>query len=457
MADPRVVVVGAGPAGVRAAEALVAGGLRPVVVDEGSRDGGQIYRRQPEGFSRGYAALYGTEARRARALHLAFDGIRGRVEYRPGVLVWGLWDGVLKCERAGRAVDLRYDALVLATGATDRLLPVTGWQRAGCYSLGAAQIALKAQAVSVGRQVAFLGTGPLLYLVAAQYLKAGAEVAAVLDTSPLAGRLTALPRMAARPRVLLNGLRLVAALRRGGVRVETGVVPVEVTGTDAGVTGLRYRDARGAEREVAADAVAMGWHLRPETQLADLARCAFRFDAATRLWLPEADAEGRSSVKGVYLAGDGARVLGADAAEAAGELAALALLSDLGRPADAGRKAELGRKLRRMERFRDGLLRAFPWPAELAASVGDGAVLCRCEGVTAGEVREAAREKGASEINRTKALSRVGMGRCQGRYCGAAAAEVIAAALGAGVAEVGRIRGQAPVKPLCMAVERDDD
>ena len=50
----RVIVIGAGPAGVRAAQALVEAGLRPVVIDEGRRDGGQIYRRQPEGFSRSY-------------------------------------------------------------------------------------------------------------------------------------------------------------------------------------------------------------------------------------------------------------------------------------------------------------------------------------------------------------------------------------------------------------------
>jgi len=66
MAQPRVIVVGAGPAGVRAAEALVQAGLRPIVIDEGRRDGGQIYRRQPEGFTRSYKKLYGTESAKAR-------------------------------------------------------------------------------------------------------------------------------------------------------------------------------------------------------------------------------------------------------------------------------------------------------------------------------------------------------------------------------------------------------
>jgi NADPH-dependent 2,4-dienoyl-CoA reductase/sulfur reductase-like enzyme len=62
MAEPRIIIVGAGPSGVRAAEAVVKAGLRPTVIDEARRAGGQIYRRQPDNFTRPYEKLYGTEA-----------------------------------------------------------------------------------------------------------------------------------------------------------------------------------------------------------------------------------------------------------------------------------------------------------------------------------------------------------------------------------------------------------
>ena len=180
MAEPRLIVVGAGPAGVRAAEALVASGIRPVVIDENRRDGGQIYRRQPEGFTRSYDMLYGTEADRAEALHDTFDTLRPRIDYRPETLVWNIADGHVWTVRGTASEALPYDSLILCTGATDRLMPVKGWNLAGTYSLGGAQVALKSQACAVGRRVAFMGSGALLYLVAAQYAKAGAEVAAVL-------------------------------------------------------------------------------------------------------------------------------------------------------------------------------------------------------------------------------------------------------------------------------------
>ncbi|MEX3815032.1 FAD-dependent oxidoreductase [Paraburkholderia sp. BR13439] len=458
MGEPRIVIVGAGPAGVRCAETLLAAGIRPIVVDEGRRDGGQIYRRQPDGFTRPYAKLYGTEAARAEDLHRSFERLRPQIDYRPQTLAWNVAQGKLHIVHEGHASALRYDALILCPGATDRLMPVKGWQFAGTYSLGAAQIALKSQACAIGRQVVFIGTGPLLYLVANQYVQAGAKVAAVLDTSTTGARLRALPKLLARVDVLRKGRALVAALKRSGVRVENGIEPLEILGTpDDGVLGVRFRDARGKVAQIDCDAVGLGYHLRPETQLADLARCAFHFDALTRQWVPQIDQLGRATEKGVYIAGDGARVLGADGAEIAGRLAAYAALSDLGRAVPAATLATLTREQRKMDRFRLGLAEAFAWPAGQAARLSDDTIVCRCEGITAGELRRVVRDEGAQEANRAKAFSRVGMGRCQGRYCGHAGAEVIAAAAHVPLEQVGRLRGQAPVKPLAIATVEDTE
>jgi NADPH-dependent 2,4-dienoyl-CoA reductase/sulfur reductase-like enzyme len=452
MASPCIVIIGAGPAGVRAAETLVAAGLRPIVVDEGRRDGGQIYRRQPENFGRSYSALYGTEAGAAENLHRAFDALRHAVDYRPETLAWAISDKRLHVVSGAWSDVLEFDALIIASGATDRLMPVNGWNMAGVYSLGGAQIALKSQACAIGRRVVFMGTGPLLYLVAAQYKKAGAGVAAVLDTSPFHLRLKALPKLMARPEVLAKGLALTWALKRSEVEIRTGIEPLEVTGhSESGVEGVRYRDRGGKAHTIPCDAVALGYHLRPETQLADLARCEFRFDPETRQFFPVMDDDGRSSVPGIYLAGDGAIPLGADGAELAGRLVALAALADLGYSVPQSEMATLRRSVRAMESFRRGLAAAFPWPAHLAAAIGDDTVVCRCESITAGELRAAVTEKGGVEVNRAKAFSRVGMGRCQGRYCGHAAAEIIAATSKIPVEEVGRLRAQAPVKPLPIA------
>ena len=454
MATARVVIVGAGPAGTRCAEALLAAGIKPILIDENRRDGGQIYRRQPEGFKRDYPALYGTEANKARDLHQSFDRLRGQIDYRPDTLVWNLSQGQLCCVHQGLHSMLEYDALILCTGATDRLMPIHGWQLAGTYSLGGAQIALKAQSVSIGHKVVFMGSGPLLYLVASQYVKAGAEVAAVLDTSPLSKRVMAMPKLLARPGVLFDGLKLLAKLRSAKVPVHLGVEPLQVLGDpQTGVSGVRFKDGKGNPQQLECDAVALGYHLRPETQLADLAGCRLAFDEFSRQWLLDVDEAGRTSVKGVYAAGDGAKIRGADAAEQAGRVVATAVLQDLGLPVDSQGLAAQQAQLAVMDRFRVGLAEAFPWPSAQAKALPDEAIVCRCEMISAGELRGVVREKGACGVNRAKAFSRVGMGRCQGRYCSQAGAEVIAAEAGVAVEVVGRQRGQAPIKPLSMLTD----
>ena len=452
---PRVLIVGAGPAGTRATATLVAHGVMPIVVDEAPRSGGQIYRRPPPdaGFVRPAGALYGHSAAKATALHAAFDGLAGRIDYRAATLVWNIAERCAHTVRDGKSEAVTFDRLVLATGAMDRVIPFPGWTTPGVFTLGGAQIALKHQGCAVGRRVVFLGTGPLLYLVAWQYARAGAEVAGVLDTAPFARRLAALPRLLAGAGHLLQGARYVAALLARGITVETGIRPIAVQGGDS-VAALTYRDAGGATRDLPCDAVAFGYGLEPETQLADLAGCRFEFDPVTMTWLPQADAAGRAiGAAGVYLAGDGAAIGGADVAELAGERAALALLADLGRPVSTRRHAAIDRRLRRLARFRAGLDSAFPFPAELAAAIEDSTILCRCEAIRAGDLRAAALGPFAGdEMNRAKALTRVGMGRCQGRVCGPAARLVLAAALGRPVAEVGRFRPQPPIKPISAAV-----
>jgi NADPH-dependent 2,4-dienoyl-CoA reductase/sulfur reductase-like enzyme len=447
VAEPVVAIVGAGPAGVRAAETLARGGVRPILFDEGERPGGQIYRQPPRGAGRAAAELYGLEAAKAAAIHRVLPDLADRVDYRPQTLVWNVFQNQLDLLGPDGYGEQRFDRLILATGAMDRALPFPGWTLPGVFTLGGAQIALKAQGMSIGRRVALVGAGPLLPLVAHQYAKAGARIVAVLDATPFAAKITQLPGMLAEPATLVKGFWYTARIRMQGLRIRYGVRGIRAEGRTQ-VEALAYLDSSGAEHRIACDAIGASFGLRSETQLADLAGCAFAFDSLTRQWLPERTPEGRASVPGIYLAGDGAGIGGADRAELQGRRAALAVLEDLGRAVNAAETARLDRRLARQARFRTALERAYPYPAHLLEDVADEEMLCRCEGISVAELRDAALTKEVGEMNRLKALTRIGMGRCQGRVCGHAAAELLARACGADIESVGRLRGQPPVKPI---------
>nr|WP_246216082.1 NAD(P)/FAD-dependent oxidoreductase [Microvirga makkahensis] len=449
------MIVGAGPAGIRAAQTLVDAGLRPIVVDEAASGGGQIYRQRLVPDNRTPRDLYGSEAGKATALHGTFARIRDRIEYLPHSLVWNVGDKAADVAAGGRTRRLDFSHLILATGATDRILPFRGWTTPGVFTLGGAQIALKSQGCAIGEQVVFLGSGPLLYLVAWQYVKAGARVAAVLDTAPFSAKLHLLRGLPSQPGVVLRGLRYAAELMARGVPVRFGVEPDRIEG-ETRVEGIVWRE-RSEKHRLACDAVGYGFALRSETQLADLAGCRFVFDGRDRAWRPERDIAGRTSVSGVYIAGDGAGIAGADAAELAGERAGLALLEDTGVTVDRARIVVLERRLAAINRFRDILEAAFPFPGGWADRVDDDVLLCRCEEISIGQARAAMREQGVHELNRLKALTRVGMGRCQGRMCACAAAEILAAARGQPLEAVGRMRTQPPIKPLPLEIAADGE
>ncbi len=444
---PNVVIVGAGPAGIAAASTIRASSDASItLLDEAAQPGGQIFRRPAPGLDLDMRKLLGDGYDDYVRFHAACDRVLPAIDYRPGTLAWNVADGEVQTLARGAIGQLAYDALILATGATDRIMPVGGWTLPGVFALGGAQVILKQEGHLIGRDVVFCGSSPLLYLAALQYARMGANVVAVLDTTPLRGKVAAIADLAAAPRILGQGLRSILALRRRGIAIHHGVVLTEFIGTDR-LQAVRFVDRRGESRTLACDAAAFGHGLKAEAQLAELAGASMDFDPVARQWLPEQDDAGRVAAK-VYVAGDGARIGGSIAAALSGARAARAVLADLGL-AQKALPAEDGR-LRRLYRFQRGLARAFAWPAGHVATLADHVVLCRCEHVTIGEVRAALHLAGGPrEINRAKAATRCGMGRCQGRFCGPAAAELVRAEVDRSAAALpGRLRAQPPVKPL---------
>jgi NADPH-dependent 2,4-dienoyl-CoA reductase/sulfur reductase-like enzyme len=250
---------------------------------------------------------------------------------------------------------------------------------------------------------------------------------------------------------LARGLNYLAKLRRLGVRVLHGVRLDEFRGGD-GVEAVAYRKGDTLET-IACDAVAYGFGLRPELGLAELAGAELRYDAVFRQWLPRLDEDGRAQPS-LYVAGDGGAIGGADAAEASGRLAALALLADRGVALRRDDRVALRRCVARLRHFQQGLAEAFAWPQDWIGDLPDDVTVCRCEGIAAGELRRMLRaDFGAAEINRLKAVTRLGMGRCQGRYCGLAGTELAAAELRVAHERVGYLRAQAPVKPLTISAK----
>ena len=435
-----VAVIGAGPAGANAAIAVREHGLSCIVIDEAMAAGGQIYRAPAVQPPKRKAEIEDGNRLRSR---LAASG----AELAFGRRVWNVERGfaVYALGHGGALGDggperIVADRLIIATGATERVIPFPGWTTPGVIGLAAATILLKSQATLPGRRTLVAGRGPLLAAVATAILDLGGEVAALVDQSPRSAWLRGLPGLLCRPDLLARGIGWGGKLVARGVPIyhDTAVSSVEAHGD-----GLQVRLST-RERPVECDAMAVGHGLTPATEVTRLLGARHRYDAGMGGIVPELDEYGRSSIYGLYACGDGAGIRGAAAAMHAGRLAGLAAAHDSGHDSGHGEMGhgEMGhgemewapmavlataesRSLIRARKFGAVMAGMMAPRVEDIARIAPATIVCRCEDVMCGSIRDAI-DAGAREPNQLKAWTRCGMGPCQGRMCGETARALLA-------------------------------
>jgi NADPH-dependent 2,4-dienoyl-CoA reductase/sulfur reductase-like enzyme len=446
-----LVIIGAGPAGLAAAVVAAEHGLEVALLDEQSTPGGQIYRAM-ESIPAARAELLGSEYQRGRDLVSAFRD--SGVEYFPDTQVWSLNH---PCEigllRGTTPAMITADQVLLANGAMERPVPFPGWTLPGVMNAGAGQILFKSHGIIPSDGVVLAGSGPLLLLLAWQYLHAGVQMQAILDLTPVHNHLRALPHL---PRALLaghyltQGLAYKKDLRQAGINMLNNVSELHADGGEH-LASVSFRHRR-RQHTIETDLLLIHFGIIPHTHLSRAAGCRHNWDPRQQCWRPQLDDWGNSSIDGLLIAGDGAGIGGARTAEHAGRLAALQATHALGLipRRERDRLARNDRKWMRDElHIRPFLEAFFQLPGKLLSVPDDDTLVCRCEEVTAGEIR-AAVAAGHSDSNQVKFLTRCGMGPCQGRQCADAVAQLVAAAGGNSIAAGGHYRGRPPVTPLTL-------
>jgi NADPH-dependent 2,4-dienoyl-CoA reductase/sulfur reductase-like enzyme len=457
MSDPQIdlVVIGAGPAGMAAACEARSLGLTVTLLDERPSVGGQIYRNI-ETATADRLDILGPDYAAGRVL--ADDFRRSQANYLGGAAVWNVGvDGTVDYIADGKANQLSSRYVLLASGAMERPFPVSGWNLPGAMGAGAAQILLKGSGAFPSDPAVLVGCGPLLYLLAWQYLRAGVAVRAVVDTTSMADYLRAAPYLPSALRGwrdMWKGLKLLKALRRSDVQVFSGAKGISIQGTTR-VEGLSFVHGRRTF-DLEADLVLLHQGVVPNTQLSWSVGTKHEWNDSQLCWEPVADEWGRLGETSLYVAGDSRRIVGAQASAVQGQLAALAIAGQLDPAVDSSKRvAQLRRKLADHTRIRPFLDALYRPKIENRVPVDDAVVVCRCEEVTAGQIRNYV-ELGCRGPNQTKAFSRCGMGPCQGRFCGLTVTEIIAKARGVPPSEVGYYRIRPPITPVMIGNFVDD-
>ena len=410
-----IIVIGAGPAGLAAAEAASRNGTDVALIDSAPRKGGQYWRH--------LTSVKGYRSNRADKLFAKIENATS-ITHISEATVWSIEkDGQLfrvNYLQGGQESSLTAEKLILATGAYDRSLPFPGWDKPGSMTPGAAQALLKGQGVLAGKRVIVAGTGPFLLPVATGLAESGAEIVGLYDAhSPL--------RWALSPHaLLLNPSKFLELIYYARLLKKFKIAPRfnhVISSFSHGLATISRVDSRFAllsnrDKSHQVDVVATGWGFLPDLSLGGIVGCAQRVDTDGTTIFSVDDAQ-RSSVENVWIAGEATGIGGADLSLSEGEIAGLSASGQSVSPVlrfTKIRKQIFANALKRSYPIRDGWQN---WP-------NDTTTICRCEEVKMGEIRESVTELGAEDSRTAKLFTRAGMGLCQGRICSRNVSEIVA-------------------------------
>lgn len=425
-----IVVIGAGPAGLAAADALVRSGCEVTILDAAPRPGGQYWRNQ--GVVSGYKSAR-SERYRAQL------STNPSVTFISGAAVWSAekHQGSYRINflRVNKEESMQAEKIILATGAYDRSLPFPGWDTPGVVTAGGAQALLKGHGVLAGKKIVIAGTGPFLFPVATGLAAAGAQIVGIYEAHSPLRWLRSLPALFRNPSKIFELLHYIKLMSSLGIRTHFGSAVISAKSGSVTVARIdrSLKVKAGSEKTLDCDVVAVGWGFTPDLSLAGILGCAQRVDSDGTVVI-NVDAFQRSSQPNIWVAGEATGIGGADLALIEGEIAGLSA---------AGKKIpyRLMRKKSARESFARALQRSYPIPHGWQSWLTGQTLICRCEEVSLAEITSSVDYLGATDSRTVKLFTRAGMGLCQGRVCSQNVSEIVGNIRGCAVSDQERIAG----------------
>ena len=452
-----IAIVGAGPAGVAAAVTAARAGASVMLLDEYARPGGQYYK-QPAHADGGptYPHSLASNIQQGRELleGLSHPGI----DLQCNTLAWNISaeELVLDLYSPAGARALQAQRIILCAGATERAMPFPGWTLPGVIMAGASQLMLKAHGLLPGKRFLLAGTGPLLQLTAVQLLEAGAQIAALVELRSRTEFFKNATHLWRYRDKLGQGFANLQKLIQARVPIKFGhtiaraVGQTEVSGAVIMKVDGDGQPISGSETTFEVDTICLNYGFTPATELPRIAGCEQYFDQDYATYATATNHNLETSIAGIFAAGETRGMGGAEVAVIEGQLAGSVAAQQLGfsPPTD---QSELSDKRLQARAVAGVLGKMFQLKPGLCALAADDVPVCRCEEVSAGEVRAAIRN-GVVQLNQLKPWTRAGMGRCQGRICDEILRQIVAAETGLPLWEIQPFTARTPVKPVPLEV-----
>lgn len=435
---PEVLVIGGGAGGLSAAITAREAGASVVLLDERKVPGGQYFKQGAD------PDLPPLDAQQSAGRELIAAAQAAGVQILSETEVWGAFDGPeIMAAGPDHVHAIKPEALIVATGAYERPAMIPGWTLPGVMTVGAAQTLWRSYRTLPGKRVALFGNGPLVAQVALELASGGSEIALLAEAAPPPWRRvrSTVDMMRRDPLLTLKGLRMLGDLRRRGIVLVYDALPTGIRQTAEGLE-VEYA-AKGKRATVLADAVCLNFGFQPQNEILRLLGAEMTHDTRFDHLRVTRSTTCETSVPGVYAIGDCCGLGGAPAAIVEGRIA--------GRAAGGAQPVSTdAAELKRHRDFQTALWQVYAAPLPLPDDAPAETCICRCEEITKAQL-DAALEDDPTDIGALKRATRIGMGRCQGRYCAPAVAGIMARRQGRPLEDLSYFAPRVPIKPVDIA------
>jgi thioredoxin reductase len=354
-------------------------------------------------------------------------------------------------------IRIKYKALLVATGARERVLPFRGWTLPGVLTIGAAQRLVARDSVTPGQRVLVAGSGPLLLSSAAQLVRAGVQVSGVIEATPKSRLLS--KGMIALSQDFQTARRAIKdynTLHRANVPFLMGHVVVKADGDEyvervnSAALDDKGKIKPGSERCWEVDALCVGHGLIPNTRVCQSLSCEMDYDPQEGSFYVHHGHDLQTSCPSVFVAGEVAGIGGVNKALIEGELVGLQAAISLGCSDEKKlipRFEKLYSQRKQYIHQYKNVRSAFMSPPMGCTLASPDTLICRCEEVSLQNLKISIQE-GDGTLRDLKMRTRLGMGLCQGRFCESNAHQELAALTGQKPEDIVPLRVRPPLEPL---------
>lgn len=451
------IVIGAGPAGIAAATNLSQLGCKTLIVDNNEECGGQVYRAPPATFKE-IKKNNSEEIKIQKKFSLLLEN--SKVEKAFCHTVWQVSPGFrIDAYNKNHIVTWYAKKIVIATGTYERVIPFEGWTLPGVIGLAASTILLKSHRVLPGSSTVVAGCGPLLAVVAVNIIKAGGKVEAIIDLNNKLDWIKILPSLLLNFTAFRQSISWLLKILFARVPIYFGCHIkkvskknnfLEVEFSKISKEGI-FKNSK--KNKIITDCLVVGHGLIPSTEITKLMKSKHEYNHKRGGWIASINSFFESSIKGLYIIGDGSGISGAIPAFQKGLLSSFHLAYEcslISKKNFQNKSKTIINKLNYLEKFGKKVAELMNPPLAITNSIQADTIICRCEDINKEQIEDAIK-LGATNINQLKSWTRCGMGPCQGKICQDTIIRIMYSHI-KNLDQIGYWTGRAPIKPIPLDV-----